>query len=138
MIKAVLFDYGGVLSKRLIPQFTVKRLAKDLRQNGIKVGILSNIIRVGSLYLRLAGGYRGFDPVILSFKEKISKPEVKIYKTAIERLAVRPQEIIFVDNLKTNVAVAKQLGMKVVLAKNSSQVIKDIKKIIRQENKLTL
>ena len=138
MIKVVLFDYGRVLSGLLIPRLRVRKLAQELRRHGIKTGILSNIFLTAAWFLKLIGGYRGFDPIILSFKEKIAKPNPRIYQIAIERAAVKPEEIIFIDNLEENIATAKQMGMKVVLAKNSEQVIADVKRILLRENSLKL
>ncbi|HSX17960.1 MAG TPA: HAD-IA family hydrolase [Candidatus Saccharimonadales bacterium] len=138
MIKAVLFDYGRVLYGPIFPHRKVRKLAKELRRQGFKTGILSNIFLTAAWFLNLVGAYRGFDPIILSFKEKIAKPNAGIYEIAIERLNVRPEEIIFVDNLEENIVTAEKLGMKAVLAKSSDQVIEDIKKILLRENNLKL
>ncbi|HEY5549998.1 MAG TPA: HAD-IA family hydrolase [Candidatus Saccharimonadales bacterium] len=138
MIKAVLFDYGRVLYGPLLPHRKVRELAKDLRKNGVKTGILSNIFPFAAWILKFTGGYRGFDPIILSFKESISKPDPRIYQIAIRRLGVKPEEILFIDNLEENIAAAQKTGMKVVVAKNSGQVVADVKSIILKENDLEL
>ena len=72
MIKAVLFDYGRVLYGPVIPNRKVRKLAKDLRKNGLKTGIFSNVFPFAAWVLKLSGEYHGFDPVILSYKEKRS------------------------------------------------------------------
>lgn len=131
----VLFDYGRVLNGPL-PHPKVRRLAKALREQGIKTGILSNTIFAVPWVLRLAGGYRGFEPIVLSSQEKVAKPDAKIYQIAIERSGVKPQEILFIDNRQENITAAKNLGIKVVLAKSPVQIITDVKKILLQENKL--
>jgi putative hydrolase of the HAD superfamily len=138
MIKAVLFDYGRVLYGPILPRRKVRRLAKDLRKSEVKTGILSNIFLAAAWLINISGGYRGFDPLILSFKEKVSKPNVEIYEIAIKRLGVRPEEILFIDNLKDNIDAAQKVGMKTVLAKTSDQVIDDVKKMILKENKIKL
>lgn len=133
-----MFDYGRVLYGPILPHRKVRRLAKDLRKNGIKTGILSNIFFGAAWLINITGGYRGFDPLILSFKEKISKPNAKIYDIAIERLGFKPSEVLFIDNLETNIKAAQQAGMKTVLAKSSDQVVADVKKIMLKENGLEL
>ncbi|HZP55773.1 MAG TPA: HAD-IA family hydrolase [Candidatus Saccharimonadales bacterium] len=138
MIRAVLFDYGRVLSGPLWPHFTVRRLAKKIKASGLKIGILSNIFLAAAIVFKLTGGYRGFDPIILSFKEKVAKPNAPIYEIAIKRLGVKPEEILFIDNLEVNIAAAKSLGMKTILAKSSKQVVRDIKEVLLKENKLDL
>lgn len=136
MIRAVLFDYGRVLYGPVWPHRKVWGLAKELRRHSVRTGVLSNIFVVAGWFLRLMGGYRGFNPLILSFKEKTAKPHARIYEIAIKRLGVKPEEIIFVDNNEENIAAARKLGMKVVLAKNSDQIVEEVKKILLQENKL--
>ena len=138
MIRAVLFDYGRVLYGPVLPHRKVRGLAHDLREKGIKTGILSNIFLAAALYLKLTGGYRGFDPLILSFKEKVDKPTPKIYEIAIKRLGVKPEEIIFIDNRAENTRAAGKLGMRTVLAKNSDQVVNDVKDILLKENQVQL
>lgn len=136
MIKAVLFDYGRVLYGPLLPHRKVRKLAKELRQQGIRTGILSNIFPFAAWVLKISGGYRGFDPVILSFRENISKPNPRIYLLAIKRLGLMPQQILFIDNSEENIAAAKKLGIQVILAKNPTQVIAEVKNILLKENNL--
>ncbi|MEX0881370.1 MAG: HAD-IA family hydrolase [Candidatus Saccharimonadales bacterium] len=138
MVKAVLFDYGRVLYGPVLPHRKVRKLAKELRGQGIKTGILSNIFPLAAWVLRITGEYRGFNPIILSFKEEISKPNPGIYEVATKRLGLIPQQILFVDNSEVNVTAAAKLGMKIVLAKNSEQVVADVKKILLKENGLKL
>lgn len=137
MIKVVLFDYGGVLFGPL-PHPKVRQLATQLRGQGIRTGILSNTILTMPMVLQLLGGYRGFDPVVLSSKEKIAKPNPEIYRLAVKRSRVKPEEIIFIDNRERNLVPAQAMGMKVVLAKNSDQIVSDVKQILRSENGLEL
>lgn len=138
MIRAVLFDYGRVLYGPVLPHRKVRKLAKELRKQEIRTGILSNIFPFAAWILKLTGGYRGFDPIVLSFKEKIAKPDIGIYETAIKRLGFRPEEILFIDNLKENITAAQKARMKTVLAKDSDQIVAEVKKIILKENGLKL
>ena len=138
MIKAVLFDYGRVLYGPVLPQRRVRGLARNLRKHGIKTGIFSNVFPFAAWMLKLTGGYHGFDPVILSYKEKLSKPNPRIYQIAIQHAGVKPQEILFIDNMEENIIAAKKAKMKTVLAKNSDQVIADVKQILQKENNLKL
>src|SRR5574337_1154513 len=137
MIKVVLFDYGRVLFGPW-PHPSVRRLAGDLRRHGIKTGILSNTILTVPWLLQIIGGYRGFEPIVLSSKEKVAKPDPKIYQIAIKRSGVNASEILFIVYLAENIRTAEQAGMKVVLAKNSKQIIADVKATMLKENGLEL
>lgn len=199
MIKAVLFDYGGVLSpggrtisgvySRLlgIPQdevdladlhieyrrgdistedFFIKlseqygkvvtaekfleysdifvknqavyELAANLRKQGIKTGILSNVYELSADILRKDGYYDGFDPVVLSCEEGLAKPEPEFYKIAIEQLGVDPKEILFIDDQEKCFPPATALGMHTLKADNEKQIVDAIKTILKTENNLDL
>jgi len=138
VIKVVYFDYGKVLYGPVLPHRKVRALAKQLRKNGIKTGILSNVFALAAWLLKATRGYHGFDPIVLSYEEKVSKPDPRIYQAAIAKTGVKASEIIFVDNLEENINTAKKAGMYTVLAKNSEQIVEDVKQILLRENDLKL
>ncbi|HEX5394911.1 MAG TPA: HAD-IA family hydrolase [Candidatus Saccharimonadales bacterium] len=137
MIKVVLFDYFRVVYGPL-PHPTIRKLAKRLREHGIRTGILSNTILGMPLAIRLTGGYRGFAPVILSSKVGIAKPNSGIYDIAIKRTGAKPREILFIDNRAENIEAARKLGLHVIRAKNAKQVNKEVGKVLAAENNLKL
>lgn len=47
---------------------------------------------------------------IYSFKEHISKPDKRIFKSLINTYSINPEETIYVDDKEKNIAVAKELG----------------------------
>lgn len=116
----------------------VFELAEALRAKGIKTGIASNVQKITADKLHELGHYEHFEPLILSCEIGISKPEIEFYKIAIEQTSSRPNEIVFVDDKEECLEPAKQLGMKVVEAASPEQIVRDVKKIILQENGLKL
>jgi putative hydrolase of the HAD superfamily len=52
-----------------------------------------------------------FDVVVESSKERVRKPDPAIYELVCERLRVRPDEAVFLDDLGVNLKPARQLGM---------------------------
>lgn len=52
-----------------------------------------------------------FDILVFSGEEGVKKPDPEIFRRALARLAVRPEESIFVDDMPENVAAAQALGM---------------------------
>ena len=133
-----MFDYGRVLYGPVLPHRNVRKLAKDLRKQGIGTGILSNIFPFAAWAIKVTGGYRGFDPIVLSYKEKVEKPDPRIYKIATQRSGVKPEEILFIDNLEENIVAAQKAGMQVVVANSSDQVVADVKRVMLKENELSL
>jgi epoxide hydrolase-like predicted phosphatase len=138
MIKAILFDNDGVLSEWFIPKWKVRIFAKFLKRHGFKIGMLSNVWYVLLPLYKLSHSYIGFDVMLLSCQEKMSKPNPKFYELAVKKLGVKPEEIIFIDNKAHWLEPAKELGMKTIQATSSAQIINDIKRIIEKENNLKL
>ncbi|MFO7865303.1 MAG: HAD family phosphatase [Candidatus Aminicenantes bacterium] len=53
-----------------------------------------------------------FDEYVLSFQEGLIKPEIEIYKKALEKAGIAAEEAVFIDDLEDNVKPAVDLGMK--------------------------
>ena len=56
-----------------------------------------------------------FDDYVLSYEEGFIKPYPEIYLRAIERLNVKAEECIFIDDLPLNIQAAREIGMNTVL-----------------------
>lgn len=99
-----------------------------LRSNGIPVGLLSNIIPPTRDRIRAAGGYDGFDFVILSCDVGYAKPDPEIYQLALQQFdGLRPDELVFVDDQEKCLPPAHALGMQTILATSTAQVISDLR-----------
>ncbi len=69
-----------------------------------------------------------------SFMLGMLKPDVMIYKTVLQKLGAKPEEVIFVDDKPKNVEAAKSVGIHgIVFDKNT--INRELKKIIRKESK---
>ena len=55
-----------------------------------------------------------FDTVVLSYQEKLSKPDLAIYKLAADRAGVDPREVFYVDDREENVIGAREAGFDAV------------------------
>ncbi len=81
-----------------------------------KVGLLSNIMP-GFIQDMIGSGLLPnvpYDSIIDSSEVKAIKPEPQIYQIAQEKAAVLPEEILFIDDSRTNIMAASQLGWKVL------------------------
>lgn len=139
--------YGGHITKEMFiektsesysPSPEVYKLAESLRAHGVRTGILSNIFAMNADVLRAQGSYDGFDPIILSCDVGYAKPDQEFYDIAVKRLGVEPSEILFIDDQQKCLTPARAMGMKVVPAMNPSQIVKDVKVLILQENGIEL
>lgn len=136
MIKVILFDVGKVLIRFSGPQIRLYRLAAQLKKRGFRLAILSNVIMPVGVVLKRLHVYSGFEPVVLSYEEKIKKPNIEIYKRTVEKLGVRPEEIVFIDNLQSNLVPAQELGMHTIHAKRTTQAVANLKALLKKENNL--
>ena len=66
------------------------------------------------------------DLIIYSHEVGVEKPDRRIYELTCERLGVQPAEMIFLDNLETNVAAARELGIHAILFQDTAQAIADV------------
>jgi HAD superfamily hydrolase (TIGR01509 family) len=113
-------------------------LAERLRANGIKTGILSNIYSITADTLRERGLYDGFDPVVLSYQEKVAKPDRAFFEAALGKLDLPGDQVIFVDDQERFREVAESLGMRFVTAVSPDQIVKDVEQLVEQENGVRL
>ncbi len=127
MIKAVIFDYGAVINRRLRLQKPILKLAAELRANGVKTAVLSNMVVPLAWAVKHRRTLQDFEPNIFSCDIGVRKPNAKSYEAVIERLGLKPEECLFVDNRADNIAGAQAVGMQTVQAKNTTQTIADIR-----------
>ena len=106
----------------------IKNLIKNLKKKGYKVGTVSNTIKL-HYQVRLENkAYNLLDFSVISFKEGVDKPNLKIYQKALNKLKLPPEEIVFIDDYERNLKPAADLGMKTILFKNNKQLVRDLRK----------
>ena len=71
-----------------------------------------------------------FDVVVVSAEEKTMKPDARIYQVALDRLGVRPEESIFLDDAKVNVEAANALGLQGVHFQSTGQAQRQIRTLL--------
>lgn len=120
----------NAMSHRRLNQEVAKFLG-SLRPQ-YKTAILSN---AGSDSRRVFTDRFGFDrlvdTIIISAEERVAKPDERIYRIALERLQVDPEEAVFLDDLAVNVAAANQLGMKAVHFRETRQALAEVQSLLR-------
>ncbi len=96
-----------------------------------KIGMLSNI---GTNWVRevflTKQEQQLFDDMVFSFEVGATKPDPKIYKTAIERLGVKAEETVFVDDVETYCLSARKLGLHAITYKDFDQMKTELQKIL--------
>lgn len=71
-----------------------------------------------------------FDEVFISAEVGLLKPDPRIYRLALERLGVAPQEAVFVDDFPENVAGARAVGMHAIQFRDSGQARAEVEAVL--------
>jgi len=88
---------------------------QQLRQHGLLTAILSNMgDNVLANLQREFLWIHDFDALVWSFEHGMAKPDPAIYRLVLEKLNVRPDESLFLDDKLLNVEAAQTLGMKAI------------------------
>src|SRR6478752_9749169 len=101
--------YVGTLDRELFDWFG------GLRERGFVVGILSNSAPGARERERCWGFEAITDDIVYSHEVGLVKPEPEIYALTARRLAVRPEEIVFLDDQPGHVEAARAAGWHAVV-----------------------
>ncbi len=72
-----------------------------------------------------------FDRIFTSYELKIAKPHKRSYLKVLKELKVKPEEVVYVDDLKRNIMAAKALKMNTFLFKGN---LNKFKKYLKRLN----
>jgi len=116
--------YVGTLDRQLFDWFA------GLRERGFLVGILSNSAPGARERERCWGFEAITDDIVYSHEVGLVKPEPEIYALTARRLAVRPEEIVFLDDQPGHVAAARAAGWHAVVHVETPRSIEEIEGIL--------
>ena len=69
------------------------------------------------------------DGGILSFKDKLIKPDPAIYHLILDRYHLKAQECVFIDDTQANVDGARAVGIHALRFENQAQAKEELKKL---------
>ncbi|HRN90218.1 MAG TPA: HAD family phosphatase [Candidatus Saccharibacteria bacterium] len=70
-----------------------------------------------------------FDEIIVSGEIGMVKPNPEIFEYTLNKLAVKPDEVIFIDDSSTNTDAAEKLGIKSIQFTSAEQLKHELNKI---------
>jgi len=99
-----------------------------------KTGILSNAwLNARQLFSEKYHLDIVVDEMIISAEIGLAKPHSQIYKFAANKLGVKPEETIFIDDMPENVAGADRIGMVGIQFQNTFRLIETIDQITNRK-----
>ncbi|MFX0184800.1 MAG: TIGR02253 family HAD-type hydrolase [Candidatus Hodarchaeota archaeon] len=113
LVAAAIVAYHDTKRAYLKPDPDVLPTLIKLKTFGIKLAIISNGLSVKQWekLIRL-GIHHFFDTVIISEEVGVEKPNQKIFQTALEKMRLKPNEMIYIgDNIETDIIGANSVGI---------------------------
>lgn len=89
----------------------MQALALELKAEGHRIYVLSNANVRFADYLPGRAFFREFDGIVISAQEKLVKPDARLFRLALDRFGLRPEESLFIDDAQANVEGARAVGM---------------------------
>lgn len=120
-LKTVMKEAIGVNPKMFV-------LVEELRQEHIRVALLSNIDDRLAKLVRDFGLYAPFDPCLLSCEIGVEKPDPKAYEILLCRLNLPAKDVVFIDDRPENIDAAKKVGLDAILFESEDQLRAELEK----------
>lgn len=126
IIRKVFVDLRGILG---LYDYT-EGWIKQLKEAGYGVYYLSNFFQKADEDCKeLMGFLELTDGGILSYKDKVTKPDRQIYELLLERYDLKAEECVFLDDTEKNIIGAKAVGIQGILFENRAQAVEELQKL---------
>jgi putative hydrolase of the HAD superfamily len=124
--------FSEIYFDALEPNQPMIDLMRELKEQGLRMALLTNNVREWEpLWRSMVPIDELFELVVDSAFVSCRKPEPRIYEIMLERLAVPPEECLFVDDVEVNCEAARDLGMTAVHFRDNEQAIGEIRTALR-------
>lgn len=108
----------------LKPIYSTVDILRKLKAAGYKVYYLSNFhLKAFEYVTKEYEFFNIFDGGVVSYEEKLMKPEKEIYIKIIDKYNLDSEETIFVDDMLENVIKASEVNMKTVLFESPENLL---------------
>jgi putative hydrolase of the HAD superfamily len=111
-----------LIRRTLTPRPDALETLARIRNNGYKISLLSNC----SIEIPIVWPETAFadlvDSAIFSSRERLKKPDPRIYRLACDRLGMKPEDCLYIaDGENYELAAAAKVGLHPLLLRNSSR-----------------
>lgn len=125
-IRRVVKDFHGLITRY---EYAIDWV-KELKGKGYQVLVLSNYSDKAFKECWNALDFLPYvDGGILSFKDKLIKPDPAIYHLILDRYHLKAQECVFIDDTQANVDGARAVGIHALRFENQAQAKEELKKL---------
>jgi epoxide hydrolase-like predicted phosphatase len=104
--------------------------ARRLRDEGYRVGLLTNNVKEYGDAWRATIPVDIFDDIVDSSVVGVRKPDARIFLMAAERLGVTPPQCVFLDDVASNVEGAQAVGMAGIVVDSPWAAIEELDRVL--------
>ena len=128
-IKAVVFDFFGVIESLETGNLNAEFLSyfPQLKKLGLKTGIFTNADSLLRERLKKYGLLDLPDVLVTSGEIGSQKPHKEAFQVLFEKLKLRPEEVVFIDDTQRNLEKAGEIGYIPILYENNEQLKADLR-----------
>ena len=103
---------------------------KELKEKGYQVLVLSNFSHKAHEDCQNVLGFLDYvDGGILSYRDKVIKPEPEIYQLLIDRYQLVPEECVFLDDTPKNLEAAKVFGIHTIHFTDREKALEELREL---------
>ncbi len=103
---------------------------RSLKEAGYRVYYLSNYSKKAYDECQDSLAFMQYtDGGFLSFQQRMTKPDPRMYTSFLEHFQLKPQESVFIDDTEQNVAVAESLGFRGIVFRSYEDVVKQLEEL---------
>ena len=113
------------------PDLGMERVVNQLKEDGIKVGLLTNSVPEFWPVIERTINTKLFDCIVDSSQVGVRKPDERIYELTARKLGMSTSSCVMIDDLHHNVKGAEKTGMTGILFTSSKETEQAIKNYFR-------
>lgn len=123
-----LHRFREIYFEALHPNQEMIALMRELKASGLKMAMLTNNVREWEpLWRSMLPVDEIFEEIVDSAFVGCRKPEARIYELTLERIGMRAEACLFVDDLHPNIEGAEAAGMQAIHFRSNEQAIGEIR-----------
>lgn len=89
----------------------MEKILQRIKEKGYRIYLLSNASMRFYKFYKEVELFKYFDGIVISAKEKLVKPDKRIYKCILDRYKLNAGECLFIDDLQANIDGAESVGI---------------------------
>ena len=121
-------QFGTVIKESIHEIPRTLDLVKELKAESYQTAILSDMTQYQAEMIQKMGYFDLFTPVVLSYENRVKKPNPRAFQLLLKKLNEPASFVIFIDDRIENVEAAKNQGIDAIHFINATQLKEELEK----------